>query len=224
MIRAVLFDRDNTLVETDPQTYEDMSHWISQRFEISVQEISYKLKTFVHESDLRWEYIRTEDDEWFFWEEYTAALLQYLGLGEHCIPATINEIITEYPYWRFFRPIRGARSLLLELQRRGLTTGILSNTFPSIRDSLQSTNLLDALDVTLATCNLGIHKPDPRAFEWALETLALPPQDVLFVDDLPENVTAARRLGMPAVLIDHTGQQPDALHSLELLLESEYFV
>jgi 2-haloacid dehalogenase len=53
----------------------------------------------------------------------------------------------------------------------------------------------------------GVIKPDSEYFERALERFNLRPDEVLFIDDRPENTAAARALGMPAV--DFTS--PEAL-------------
>ncbi|GIU91127.1 MAG: haloacid dehalogenase [Acidimicrobiia bacterium] len=47
-------------------------------------------------------------------------------------------------------------------------------------------------------------KPAPQAFEKALRALEVEPDAVLYVDDQPANVTAARAAGMDAVLFDVT--------------------
>jgi putative hydrolase of the HAD superfamily len=54
----------------------------------------------------------------------------------------------------------------------------------------------------LASHQLGLHKPDPaiyRAFERRVQCLA---QEILFFDDLEENVQSARSVGWQAELID----------------------
>ena len=47
-------------------------------------------------------------------------------------------------------------------------------------------------------------KPAPQAFEKALRVLEVEPDAVLYVDDQPANVAAARAAGMDAVLFDVT--------------------
>ncbi len=46
---------------------------------------------------------------------------------------------------------------------------------------------------------LGLVKPDPAIFEHALAVLDAKPDEVTFVDDRPENVEAAARVGLRAV-------------------------
>ncbi len=45
---------------------------------------------------------------------------------------------------------------------------------------------------------IGVTKPDPRAFEIALAAMGAAPDRVLFIDDVPANIEAAQALGMHA--------------------------
>ena len=101
-------------------------------------------------------------------------------------------------YYRFMRPAPGAERLLRRLKARGLKAGVLSNTLPSLRESLAHHGLARYVDGFFASCALGVAKPDPRAFLLALEGLGLAPEETLYLDDDPENVEAARRLGLRA--------------------------
>lgn len=46
------------------------------------------------------------------------------------------------------------------------------------------------------SCRIGHAKPDPAAFRWCLDALAVPADQVVFVDDREENIQAARAIGM----------------------------
>jgi putative hydrolase of the HAD superfamily len=45
---------------------------------------------------------------------------------------------------------------------------------------------------------LKVAKPDPDIFRLALESIGSTPQNTIFIDDLLENVVAARAIGMQA--------------------------
>lgn len=61
----------------------------------------------------------------------------------------------------------------------------------------------------LASHLLGCSKPDAQIYELAREKFSeaesIPPHDIVFFDDLAENVVAARTLGWTAFTIDPTG-------------------
>lgn len=69
------------------------------------------------------------------------------------------------------------------------------------------------------SCYLGVRKPDRRIYQIALDVLQRDPEDVVFIDDRPENVAAAASLGIHA--IRYTGSAPlaDGLAKLGISLE-----
>jgi len=76
--------------------------------------------------------------------------------------------------------------------------GILSNSFVGARE--REKDLVDLVDETVYSHEIGVNKPDPRAFEIACARLRSRPGDCLFIDDHSPNVEAARAFGMRAVL------------------------
>ena len=49
-----------------------------------------------------------------------------------------------------------------------------------------------------ASCEIGFFKPDPEGFEYILSELKVAPETILFLDDSPANVAAARSCGLVA--------------------------
>lgn len=216
-IQAVLFDRDDTLSHTDPGVFQQHAAWAAERYGLDAQEAAQAMLAQWASVQERWWLLRSMEDEERFWEEYGAELAARLGLPE----SEGRPLVEAYPYWTFLTPAPGAREVLLELRARGLKIGVLSNALPSVVATLEALGLADLVDVALSSCLLGVHKPDPEVFRLAAERLETVPQHILFVDDLPENVAAARSVGMQAVLIDHRGEAEDAIHTLNALLEAE---
>lgn len=56
------------------------------------------------------------------------------------------------------------------------------------------------------SCKVGFRKPDKRVFDLALKQLGdLPPSAAVFLDDLPENLTTPREMGMRTIHVcSHT--------------------
>lgn len=59
---------------------------------------------------------------------------------------------------------------------------------------------LNEFELVIMSNEVGMLKPDPEIFALALEILDAQPAQVLYIDDLAENVEAARQLGMSAIL------------------------
>ncbi len=80
------------------------------------------------------------------------------------------------------------------------TIGLLSNTWHRDgRALLLQYGIADAFHFSVTSAELGIKKPDPRIFKVALERAHASPAQAIFVDDMAENVEAARALGMNSV-------------------------
>ena len=84
------------------------------------------------------------------------------------------------------------------LRRRGIAT-ILATNQEHLRASYLLREMRLAEDVTgiVYSAQLGCLKPDPEFFRLALDRTQLSVSDIVFVDDNPANVEAARRAGWP---------------------------
>ncbi|MEU6009630.1 HAD-IA family hydrolase [Streptomyces sp. NPDC047453] len=81
--------------------------------------------------------------------------------------------------------------------------GILSNGFVGARERETEMYRFDELvEQIVYSHEIGVGKPDARAFEAACESLDVSPRNCLFVDDAAANVEAARAVGMQAHLFE----------------------
>ena len=213
-IKAVLFDRDDTLSVTDPSVYADAAAWVAAEYKLDAPAVHRAMLRQWHEAFGHWWDLRTLDDERAFWRRYGHALGLALSLGD----AAGEAIVAQFPYYAFMKAAPGAAELLRSLRARGLKTGVLSNTLPDIWPTLHATGLGELVDVALSSCAVGIHKPAPAVFTLAAQTLGVEAGAVLFLDDKQENVDAAKTVGMRAELVDLTGRTEGAISELERVL------
>ncbi|MFH1214336.1 MAG: HAD family phosphatase [Candidatus Neomarinimicrobiota bacterium] len=76
---------------------------------------------------------------------------------------------------------------------------LLSNTNElHIRAIRQKYDILDNLDGLILSYKVGALKPEPKIYEYALRKAGVAAGQALFVDDLPENVAGAERVGIRA--------------------------
>ena len=95
----------------------------------------------------------------------------------------------------------------------GIRTGLISNSWGVSRyDRPLLTRLFDAY---VLSGEVGIRKPSRRIYELGLEQLGLPAEACVFVDDLPQNLTPAARLGMATI---HHVDAETTIGELEALL------
>ncbi|KPI06867.1 HAD-superfamily hydrolase, subfamily IA, variant 3 [Actinobacteria bacterium OK074] len=83
------------------------------------------------------------------------------------------------------------------LKSRGTRLGLLSNIPAELATHYERRHgWLKTFDVVAFSSRIGHAKPEPEAYDWCAAALGAPPDDILFVDDRAENVTAARAAGM----------------------------
>lgn len=97
--------------------------------------------------------------------------------------------------------VPGMRDLISELRVKkyeiyGLTNWSME-TFPEARERFDILQLIDRYVVSGAE---GLVKPDPRLFQVLLERYHLKAEECIFVDDNPDNVSAAKKLGMQGIV------------------------
>lgn len=92
------------------------------------------------------------------------------------------------------------RPVVARARAAGICVAILSNEID--RSWAMSVPLLDEVDHIIACSDNGLLKPDRRAYQRALMVTGSSADQVLFVDDEPENVAGARAVGIEALLFD----------------------
>jgi putative hydrolase of the HAD superfamily len=200
-VEAVLFDWGGTLSTFAEVDLADMWALAAHHFDPArADEIRRKLAE-VEEAT----FARTQTDQ------VASTLRQILeqasvALGLDVTEAVLEEAGTHYlDAWTphiVHEP--DAVEVLTELKRRGLRTGLLSNThWPRAFHErfLERDGLADLLDVRLYTSELSHMKPHPSVFAAALDALGVAdPATAVFVGDrLHDDVFGARSAGLRGV-------------------------
>ena len=74
---------------------------------------------------------------------------------------------------------------------------LLSNTDPIHVAHIEANfSFVHHFPVRIYSCRVGLSKPSPAIFHRALRELGVLPEEVIFVDDVSDNVSAAARLGI----------------------------
>jgi HAD superfamily hydrolase (TIGR01509 family) len=145
----------------------------------------------VFDSDLEVRYERGDIDCRTFYDEFCAR----------------TDSTPDFEQLRFaaadiFEPNDGMIELVERLHARGHRLGVLSNTCAAHWDHCTDGRhpfLNRCFDVFALSYKLNSMKPDPAIYARAAELAGVAPQQILFLDDRPENVAAARVAGYDAV-------------------------
>ena len=91
-------------------------------------------------------------------------------------------------------------SFALSLIDDRVCTGILSNLPAGLAKRARAEHeWFERVDAVTMSCDIGLIKPDPRAYAVALDAMGVSAKDTVYVDADPVNVAAAAELGMQAV-------------------------
>lgn len=101
--------------------------------------------------------------------------------------------------------------LVDELKEQKIPIALLSNINKRLAKLVRDLGLYEPFDPCLLSWEMGVEKPDPKAYEFLLKKLGLSPQDVVFIDDRIENIEGAKMVGIDAILFESEEQLRGAL-------------
>ncbi len=147
----------------------------------------------------------------------------------NCPCMSLRDFVNEYEseslarVKSLFIPMPGTKEMLAGLSAQGVALAILSNGWAKLQQAKAS--IIQFPGPVLTSDELGFWKPDPKAFELALEKLKLEKSTTLYVGDSPEtDVAGAKGVGLQTIWARLEGQtypsgiaQPD--YTITSLLE-----
>ena len=186
-LRAVIFDFGGVLC----------SHPTNQQLSEAAALCGQTTREFV---DAFWRKRREYDrgmDPAVYWRDLAAAI--GLDFDDSMVQDRfVQEMIRrEIDFWS--RHDSRVLAWIKDLRRAGLRTSILSNLPAPLGENLRATaGLLDHFDQVTFSYELGVIKPEPEIYRYAVRGLDVAPEEALFLDDRPENVEGARAIGLHA--------------------------
>ena len=119
----------------------------------------------------------------------------------------------EDTYLAGHRLIEGTLDVLPPLKQRYGHLACLSNDIASWSLKLrQRFGLENWIDHWFISGDLGLRKPAAEIYRLAADRLRVRSQDIVFVDDRPRNLDAAKAVGLSTVLLDIRGELPAHPH------------
>lgn len=109
---------------------------------------------------------------------------------------TADEVL---PVWDRYTLDTEAIALVAATRAAGYGCHLATNQQDYRRDRMRTVSGYDDLvERSYYSCELGVCKPDPAFFRHIVHDLQVDPATLLFIDDLVENVAAARSVGLVA--------------------------
>jgi epoxide hydrolase-like predicted phosphatase len=197
-VRAVLFDIGNVLENVPPTGWAE--RW-EARLGLPAGGLAARTEAVVAAGSIGQ---LTE-------EEVRRRYGERLGIGPQTVDALLEDAWTEYLGTMNEELVEYVRAL-----RPRYRTGIVSNSFVGATERERDRYAFqDLVDVIVYSHEAGCEKPDPRIYLIACDRLGVEPREAVFVDDIPEWVEAARRVGMHGIIFRDSAQ---AIAEIDALL------
>lgn len=120
----------------------------------------------------------------------------------------------------FFIPISETHAFAKELKKK-YKVGVLSNIEPdTLKHAIERGHLGDVdFDIVLESHDVGVVKPELTFFQIAQKKAGVHANEILFTDDLSENVDAARKMGWHAIRFEPFSPK-ESIAKIKAYLES----
>lgn len=216
MTRAVLFDVGNTLILASPRFW--LLPFLEERgLKPKRDPKAVALAAFRFYEDHHLE-ARDLETALGLWREFHRRLFTGMGLEEHA-EALSRELVENWRNPRFWPVVPGAEATLQALKERGYALAVVSNWDATLPEILEVVGLRPYFQHLSVSALSGVAKPDPRLFQEALEALGVAPEEAVHVGDSEADWVGAKGAGVKPLLFDPLGENPQALHRLEGVLD-----
>ena len=175
MIKAVLFDKDGVLMDSEAEYERRRQIFFSER---GIDASGFP-DFYGSNNDVIWRTVEPNDAE------------RRARLAVEFVERFKDEpmIYADYVY-------PAVRSTLEALRARGILTALASSSPRKFIDRfLDETGLTDLFDYTVSGEECENHKPAPDVYLRAMEALGVHPDEVLVVEDSPLGIAAGRAAG-----------------------------
>lgn len=197
-LRALLLDAGNTVVYLDhvviaeelgldPDAVRDAEGPAKHRYEASLREGG------------------SHEDGWF---RYVRDVIVGAGavprepFGE--LDAQVLHLRAVHDRFNLWRRLpEGLVGALDTIRAEGWKVGVVSNSEGRLAELFERLGIARLFDVVIDSALVGLQKPDPRIFHRATEALDVPPNEAVYLGDIPAvDVDGAHAAGLSAILID----------------------
>ncbi len=191
-IRAIFFDLDGTLVDTEP------------------------LKFVAHHDVLESHGGRLNPDDYtkVIGQSHDLVRSHFLKMNRIEMPSDDYDRLWEKRYIEQVRLATqaypdGIEFLQQTKNKRLKCVLVTSSDRTSMEAVLETTGLKQYFDATVSADDVQNHKPDPEPYEHALQLLELLPSEAIVVEDSPTGYASAIAAKIPVVIHRHKANQQD---------------
>jgi len=204
-VKAVLFDLGDTLVNTHTaETWRKILQALD--IVISIDSVEEAMMESIREFEAE---KHSDLSAREFYKELNLLHLKHLGITNQAVTEILAEEINAK--WFEFANVQAypdVKETLHQLRKKGLKLGLITGGYEiDIQQILPRAGLEGFFDVCVGADTIGNRKPCPEVFRYALRKLKVRADEAVFVgDSLERDYQAAKKVGMPAVMINREGK------------------
>ena len=203
MIKTIFFDIGGVLIDIHPErTYQ----YLSDSADV---EVSMVKESFPWDAHDQYERGIMNNEDWFI--TYKESLPQ---------PCCLKRS----DFWNAWKLLLGEEKNtvnILEALNKQYSIWLLSNTNPKhIQDEIEKRYLFPSLvNGAVYSFDVGVRKPEKEIYEIAMQRANANPQECFFIDDLLENIQAAKQIGIEGIHFISSEQLKQELVHLRIINE-----
>jgi len=110
------------------------------------------------------------------------------------------------------------KNIIISLKKSGYIIATITNTNKFHFDFHRKIGHYKDFDVVIASCEVGLQKPDERIYLMLIEKLGLKPEEIVFIDNFEDNLTTAERIGMKTITYKDPEHLKESLSDLGIKL------
>ncbi len=181
-VRAVFFDLGGVILRTE---YQAPRQHLAERFGMDYEDIEKIV--FGSPSAARASVGEITEDE--HWQNVMKMLKQPASEYEKIRDEFFGGDVVDRSIVEFLRSLKPTHHV-----------GLISNAWDGLRAYIQREKFDDAFHHMTISAEVKVAKPSAKIYHIALEQAGVSPNEAVFVDDMPENIEACKKLGMKGIL------------------------
>lgn len=196
MIKAVLFDLDGTLLDTNDLIYDSFCTAFKEvlNMELPKEEI-----TLLYGKPLKTSLTKYTDDE---------KLLE-------CLVSTYRSYNVKH-HDDMCKPFEGVKELLISLKDKGIKLGIVTSKRKELAiKGLELGKIMDYMNVIVSPEDTIKHKPEGEPVLKACEILNISPKEAIMVGDSPYDLLSGKAAGCFTCGVEYTALELKELAKVE---------
>jgi len=208
MIKAILFDLDGILIETEKETFHFYQEYFKKHYNIIIKDSDFKYKAGRKSKD-------------FFHDILTSGQMEKINIKK----------ITDYKRElfnsqidKYTKKVAGGGELLEYLQQERYLMALVSqNELRMIDSALRWLKIAKYFGITLSLDDIKNKKPDPEIYLLAAEKLGIKASECIVIEDSSDGIMAAKNGKFTCIALRHdympTGTYKNADYIADSLAE-----